>query len=1341
MSTSGIRTLLICRNRWYLAPEVEALNRDFECTYSAGRCGLWCFKEIGIMKKLICLAWRFSLLAAVALGVVAAHAMPPSSQATTQGNPEEGTRSTALSKKDAARLKTVQLPLSFEANQGQTASAVKFTSRGDGYALFLTPEEAVFKLGPAKESKKGTRATQGPSILRMKLLGADNSVRISGAEPLPGTANYLIGNDPKQWRTGVATYRKVHYQGLYPGVDAVFYGNQLELEYDFTVAPGVDPMRISLEFSGARPKLTREGDIVLKLKGDTVLLHKPIAYQGTGASRHEVGASYTTFAGNRVRFQIGPYDRNEPLVIDPVLSYASYLGGSGNDTIGTATGPGNLQVGVSQGIAVDSTGSVYVAGNTFSIDFPMKNPYQGAPPAKIAGVQPGQWASAFVTKFSSDGSSLVYSTYLGGNGADHAYAIAVDSSGDAYVTGLTTSPNFPISAGAYQAICAPIPNNKGASTASSNCNSSDYNVFATKLNAAGTGIVYSTFLGGYANWAYATAIAVDGAGRAYIAGNETDICSTNYTFQSCFPTTSGAIIGGDKTGGRSPQYAFVAVFDPTGAQLVYSSLFGGMEFSCLNGCGETWATGIEVDANGYFYLIGDTKAGNLPTTAGVIQPTSGPLNSTGTGMQIWRGFVAKFNPVTSAGGVSLAYATYLGGQTQNQGDYISGIAVDNASNAYIAGYTNSKDFPVTSGAYQTVCGPNGGTCAGAHVTKLNPSGSAILWSTYVGGGKADGSDSLYFTGPIQLDGRGNIYIMGQAGPGFPLINPVEPAVNSGSQEVLAAVLNGTGSNLLFSTRIGSGGLDTSNPAGLVADGVGNIYLAGNNLGPDLITTSGAFQRTTKPSTGLYTPFVAKVYPFAASPIDMPLSAEGAATAATKGSASATSSGYAVVGVNSAGTPYGTAVFSIKQNGVTVTETGVPASPPTTSARIFIDYRTGVNAVPARSDAGTVSVNTGIAVVNYANATANVTYTLRDLNGAKVPGASGQGTIAAGAHFATFIDHIKDVASGFSLPSNFQTAVQFATLDITSDQPLSILALRQTTNQRNDTLYTTTPVADLTKSLNYNPVYFPQFADGGGYTTSLLLLNTSNGVESGTLQILDDNGAPLVDGQAGGTTASSFPYSIPSGGAFRFQTDGSPAAINQGWVRLIPDSSSPTPVSSGVFGYNLGSILVSESGIPATVPTTHARVYVDLSGNHDTGLAIANVGNTDANITINAFQTNGTSAVGTSQGLIPLAPGGHAAKFADNFITGLPAGFTGVLDISSTTPFAALTVRSLTNERGDPLMATFPVADANQPAPSPIVFPQIADGGGYVTQFILISPGGAATTVLYYYDGTGTPINF
>ncbi len=472
-------------------------------------------------------------------------------------------------------------------------------------------------------------------------------------------------------------------------------------------------------------------------------------------------------------------------------------------------------------------------------------------------------------------------------------------------------------------------------------------------------------------------------------------------------------------------------------------------------------------------------------------------------------------------------------------------------------------------------------------------------------------------------------------------------------------------------------------------------------------------------------------------VELTVYAGGAATFETTGEGQTSRVGYAKLVRNSGTDPYGTAVFSFRQNGVTVTEAGVPATPSTTHAQVFIDYRTGASAIPGRTNSGKINVNTGIAVENSGPETANVTYTLRDLNGSVL--ATGHGSIASGGHFAKFIDQFKEIASDFNLPSNFQSTTLFGTLELVSNQPISVLALRGTTNQRNEFLITALPTADLTRVPGYDPVFFPQFADGGGYMTSLLLINTSARTESGTLNLLDDQGAPLAVSQVGGRTDSSFRYSIPSGGAFRFQTDGSPTVVKVGWVKLTPDLYIPTPVGSGVFDYNPGNVLVSETGIPATESTLRARVYVDLSGNHNTGVAIANVGSMATDITVSAFQVDGTTSVGTTQGLLQLAGYGHKARFADQLITGLPAGFKGVLDIGSESPFAALTLRSLINERSDFLMTTFPVADALRAAPSPTVFTQIVDGGGYVTEFVLVSAGRSSSSTLGFFGEDGAPL--
>jgi enterochelin esterase-like enzyme len=462
-----------------------------------------------------------------------------------------------------------------------------------------------------------------------------------------------------------------------------------------------------------------------------------------------------------------------------------------------------------------------------------------------------------------------------------------------------------------------------------------------------------------------------------------------------------------------------------------------------------------------------------------------------------------------------------------------------------------------------------------------------------------------------------------------------------------------------------------------------------------------------------------------------LGPEGASEAHTGGKDNPNAqAGYAKLVTDSGTTPYGTAVFMYKQNGVTISEAGVPASPPTTHARVFIDYRSNVSGIPSRTDSGTVEINTGLAIVNTGHNTANITYTLLGPDGSAL--AAGQGTLAVGKHFAKFINYLNEEAAGFVLPAEFQ----FASLDIVSDQPLSVLALRGTDNQRKDFLITTTPVADLTMPLSNDPAFFPQFVDGGGYTTSLILMNTSGVRETGQLEIRDADGNPLTVNQVGGTNDSSFNYAIEPGGMFRFQTDGFPAGTNAGWVRLTPDAGTPTPIGSGIFGYNPDDILVSESGIPAANATTHARIYVDLSGNHNTGVALANVSATGSSITINAYLEDGVTPAGTGKPPIPLLANGYTAGFAGGFVEDLPLGFTGVLDISSPVPFAALTLRSLDNEQGDFLMTAFPVADANRPAPAPIVFPQIVDGGGYVSQFILLSPEGASDTSLILYDEGG-----
>jgi hypothetical protein len=451
-----------------------------------------------------------------------------------------------------------KLPLSFEANRGQTDARVKFLSHGSGYTLFLTDDEAVFSLhgskanGEALDASPQLRPTvvpTGNAALRMKLVKANRAAKVSGAEELPGKNNYFIGNDPKKWRTNVPTYAKVKYEGIYSGVDLVYYGNQRQLEYDFVVAPGADPRRIQFDVRGAKSmSRDKDGDLVFDMAEGEVHWHKPVVYQEKDGTRQEITARYVLKDKNRVGFEVADYDLRRPLFIDPLV-YSTYLGGSGTD-FGT-------------GIAVDSSGNAYVTGFTQSTNFPTMNPLQATY---------GGGYDAFVAEINPTGSALVYSTYLGGSGDDFGRGIAVDSSGNAYVIGNTLSTDFPT--------MNPLqPANAG-----------DGDAFVAQLNPTGSALVYSTYLGG-SGYDSGLGIAADSSGNALVTG---------YTLSINFPTMNP--LQPANAGGYD---AFVAQLNPSGSALVYSTYLGGS--------GDDLGYGIAVDSSGNAYVTGSTQSTNFPT--------------------------------------------------------------------------------------------------------------------------------------------------------------------------------------------------------------------------------------------------------------------------------------------------------------------------------------------------------------------------------------------------------------------------------------------------------------------------------------------------------------------------------------------------------------------------------------------------------------------------------------------------------------------------------------------------------------------------------------------------------
>jgi len=680
-----------------------------------------------------------------------------------------------------------KLPLSFEMNMGQTNRQVEFLFRGRGYTLFLTRRaETVLVLGTSGPKRTSPQPADWvprvpktqpeaapPAVLRMKLLGAKRSPQAEGLDELPGKANYFIGNDPKNWRTNVPMYAKVKLRGVYPGVDLMYYGNQRQLEEDFIVAPGADVRSITVAVEGAeRLSLNEEGDLMVAMKNGEVRLQKPVAYQEVEGVKRELPASYRLKSAHQVGFQVAAHDESRPLIIDPVVVYSTYLGGNDYD--------------IGLGIAADAAGNAYLSGYTFSANFPTT---AGAFQTNLGGS-----ANAFVTKLNSTISGIVYSTYLGGSGGDASTGIAVDASGNAYVTGSTSSTDFPTTPGAVQ------PTYGGAG-----------DVFVTKLDPTGSTLLYSTYLGGSGDDA-SSGIAVDTLGNVYVTG---------YTSSTDFPATPGAF---QKTYGGGLADAFVAKVNPTGnAPLLYSTYLGGSDIDI--------GYAIAVDAAGNAYVSGHTASSNFPTTSGAFQTTlGGSVNA----------FVTKLNPTGSAP----LYSTYLGGSGM---DAAQGIAVDSLGNAYVSGYTDSGDFPTTLGAFQTTFG--GGT--DAFVTKLNPAGIApLIYSTYLGG---SGNDVGY---GIAVDAAGNAYVTGYAGSAdFPTTaGAFQTAYGGGSADAFVTALNPTGSApLLYSTLIG--GSNNDGGQWIALDPFGSAYVAGFTISTNFPTTPGAFQTTY--GGGLSDAFVTK----------------------------------------------------------------------------------------------------------------------------------------------------------------------------------------------------------------------------------------------------------------------------------------------------------------------------------------------------------------------------------------------------------------------------------------------------------------------------------------------------
>ncbi|WP_432664180.1 SBBP repeat-containing protein [Wukongibacter baidiensis] len=643
-----------------------------------------------------------------------------------------------------------KMPMMFITNAGQIDNKVKYYAKGGNFVFYFTKEEVVLNF--VKRISKGIfdKSTSKGNIskeeekeigvaLSMQFIGANPDVRIEGQIRGGGRVNYIKGNDPEKWYTDLSTYEKVVYKELWQGIDLIFYGAKGQLKYEFVVHPGADFEDIKLSYKGAEDiSLDEEGNLLIENELGVLIDKHPVSYQEIEGRKVALDSSFVVKKHeNResfYSFEIEKgYNPDYPIIIDPALIYSTYLGGSSFD--------------VGNGIAVDNTGSAYVTGQTSSLNFPLMNP-----------IQPvfGGFADAFVTKINPAGTALIYSTYLGGNANDAGLDIALDNTGSAYVTGFTFSGNFPTTAGAFQTA---IGGNNDA--------------FVTKLNPSGTGLIYSTYLGGSGTDA-GLGIAVDNTGSAYVTGQTS---SLNFPLMNPIQPVIGGSID-----------AFVTKINPAGTALIYSTYLGGSGFD--------EGFGIAVDNTGSAYVTGRTDSANFPLM-NPIQPVIGGSADA---------FVTKINPA----GTALIYSTYLGGSGFDRG---FGIAVDNTGSTYVTGRTDSANFPLMNPIQPVI-----GGSADAFVTKVNPAGTALIYSTYLGGSAFDRGRG------IAVDNTGSAYVTGTTdSANFPLVNPIQPVIG-GSFDVFVTKVNPAGTALIFSTYLGGSSFDEG--LGIAVDNTGSTYVTG-----------------------------------------------------------------------------------------------------------------------------------------------------------------------------------------------------------------------------------------------------------------------------------------------------------------------------------------------------------------------------------------------------------------------------------------------------------------------------------------------------------------------------------
>ncbi len=898
-----------------------------------------------------------------------------------------------------AATSLARLPLRFEPNRGQTDNRVQFVAHSPQATVYLSGADAVLQTVDMRKDSQGLAHVSQASAVRMHLAGAASSVTPIPQQPQSGTTNYMHGGDTSQWQTGLPGYGAVEMSNVYPGVSLKYHGRAGQLEYDFIVAAHADASAVKLHFEGTQAKLDK-GSLVLPTGiGADLRFDQPIAYQTIAGKRVDVDVAFAMDAEHDVTFRLGSYDHARELTIDPTLLYLGTIGS------------GIHQIDLGQ-ITVDSAGSMYFIGTTDDLGYPVTSgSYQticgptanrGGQVTYAGGYCPasgGGETSAFVTKLSADGTRLVYSTYLSGkSGLEAGGAITVDSSGVAYLLGRTGSDDFPVTADAFQKNCVAQygvfggPNNVPCD-GYYNGGGTEYTIqnemaYFSKLSADGTALLYSSFLGG-TQPVYPNTIGLDASGSIYISGqvivfSAKDLapcvdgyqphCQPNIQFpgitSSGYLTISGAK---DSNGGSATinAAAFLSKFSNDGHTLLYGTFFGD-NTSAIN----LLPTSMAVGVNGVAFLGGYTQAVNLPTTANAIK-TACTQPGTNGNCNTFDGYVAAID-TTKSGAASLVWSTRLGGSTPTQGsnipvNIVQGLTADSGNNAYATGYTFDHTFPMAKTGYQATC-PNYDPadtfdrCDSAWVLKINPTGTAILGGSFLGGPNPRSAESVGYN--VRLDSKGQVYLYGRSNDGggdFPQVGALQ--AYKGGNQLFISTLSADMSKLIFSTRFGNPSYSDHSvtPAGgMVLDGNDNIYFAGTTTDTMFAGTAGTYNTQMTTGAGRH-PFFAKL-----SKVLQPNTTTLTITPATISSGSAVTYKAVVVGtLQSTPVPTGTVTFSATNTTpatvlgtATLDGTGTAtlkaAAPAAGTYTVVASYGADTNYNVSTSAAATLTVNSAAA---------------------------------------------------------------------------------------------------------------------------------------------------------------------------------------------------------------------------------------------------------------------------------------------------------------------------------------------------------------------------------------------